>query len=80
MPTGCLAATLLVMTVLDFFGKDLLFQDLELVCGQDAGIGVLADLNPILEYADCRAEARLNNAFERLSAEAPDDDFWLVRV
>ena len=32
------------------------------------------------EYADCRAEARLNNAFERLSAEAPDDDFWLVRV
>lgn len=31
------------------------------------------------EYKDCRAEARSNNAFERLSAEAPDDTFWLVR-
>jgi hypothetical protein len=31
------------------------------------------------EYEDCRNCARLNNSFEQMSAEAPDDTFWLAR-
>jgi hypothetical protein len=40
---------------LDLIGKDLLFEDFELVRSQDAGILVLSDLNLVFVHFDCRA-------------------------
>jgi hypothetical protein len=39
---------------LDFFGENLFFQYLELIAGQDTGIGIFADLHFVLKNADCR--------------------------
>jgi hypothetical protein len=44
-----------VISGLDFFRENLLFQYLELIAGQDAGIGVFADLDFVLKNGDCRA-------------------------
>jgi len=40
---------------LDFSGENLLFEYLELVAREDAGISVFADLDFVFEYGYCRA-------------------------
>jgi len=53
----------LLIRRLDFPGENLLFKYLELIAGEDAGIGIFTDFDFVLKYGYCRAAGAFTAQF-----------------